>query len=100
MLLSGDTHVGELNAIPWSERGGYDFYDMVSSPLAQNPSTSWMTRRPEVRIRSPYGSAPHFGYIEFDLRGEPTLRFQLVNEQGYSVWTPFELAASELVNGG
>ncbi len=24
VLVSGDTHVGELNCIPWSERGGYD----------------------------------------------------------------------------
>ena len=31
VLLSGDTHVGELNVIPWSETGGYDYYDFGSS---------------------------------------------------------------------
>ena len=35
VCLSGDSHVGELNCIPWSEKGGYDIYDLVSSPLAQ-----------------------------------------------------------------
>jgi len=100
ILLSGDTHVGELNAIPWSDKGGYDFYDLVSSPLAQDsagdPRTS---RKPELRIRPIYFGLSVFGLIEFDLTGDPTLRFNLVNEYGNIVWRPFEIAASELQNG-
>jgi alkaline phosphatase D len=100
ILLSGDTHVGELNAIPWSDKGGYDFYDLVSSPLAQDsagdPRT---TRKPELRIRARYHGLSVFGLIEFDLTGDPTLRFNLINEYGNSVWRPFEIAASELQNG-
>ena len=48
VLLSGDTHVGELNCIRWSERGGYDFYDLVSSPLAQATSLSFAARRRSI----------------------------------------------------
>lgn len=99
VLVSGDTHIGELNAIPWSEHGGYDFYDLVSSPLAQNPEDGWLSRRPEIRIRPAFFTAPNFGLIEFDMRNEPTLRFQVIDEYGYSVWDRFELKASDLVNG-
>lgn len=99
VLLSGDTHVGELNAIPGSERGGYDFYDLVSSPLAQSTADSWLQRRPEIRIRPVYFSGPNFGLLRFDLSGEPTLRFQLIDERGRAVWAPLTLRASELKNG-
>lgn len=100
VLLSGDTHVGELNAIPWSDKGGYDFYDLVSSPLAQDSAGTERTKRvPELRIRAVYHGLSVFGLIEFDLTGDPTLRFNLINEYGNSVWRPFEIAASELQNG-
>ncbi len=100
ILLSGDTHVGELNAIPWSDKGGYDFYDLVSSPLAQDSAgTERTTRVPELRIRAVYHGLSVFGLIEFDLTGDPTLRFNLINEYGNFVWRPFEIAASELQNG-
>ena len=99
-MLSGDTHVGELNAIPWSDNGGYDFYDLVSSPLAQDSAGDPRTgRKPELRIRPIYFGLSVFGLIEFDLTGDPTLRFNLVNEYGNVVWRPFEIAASELQNG-
>ena len=99
VLVSGDTHVGELNAVPWSARGGYDFYDLVSSPLAQRTTGSWLERRPEVRIRPVYFSGPNVGLLEFDLAGEPALRFTLVGLDGRPAWAPFELKASELRNG-
>jgi alkaline phosphatase D len=54
VLASGDSHIGEINAIPRSEKGGYDLYDLVSSPLAQRTPDSWLHRRPERRIRPVY----------------------------------------------
>jgi len=100
VLLSGDTHFGELNAIPWSENGGYDFYDLVSSPLAQNTSSAYINQEPELRIRTPYSGSTNFGVVDFDMKAKiPSLEFQLVNVQGGSVWRPFSLRADELVNG-
>ena len=100
VLVSGDTHVGELNCIPWSERGGYDFYDLVSSPLAQTPGSSWLDRTPELRIRSVYAQSPNFGQIDVDVTGDdPTLVFTLRDVEGRSVWNPLTLRASELQPG-
>jgi alkaline phosphatase D len=101
VLVSGDTHVGELNCIPWSERGGYDLYEFVSSPLASLSYMRYALDQPEIRIRPVY-MAPNFGVLDFDLTGaEPTLRFSLFTEQGRYVWFPqeFSLTAAELVNG-
>ena len=75
MLLSGDTHKGELNAIPWSQRGGYDFYDLVSSPLAQPPLEINPNRKPEARIRRVFTREDNFGLLEFDMTGDPELTF-------------------------
>ena len=36
VLLSGDSHIGELNVIPWSERGGYDLYDPIKVGFVAN----------------------------------------------------------------
>ena len=99
VLLSGDTHVGELNVIPWSEKGGYDYYDMVSSPLAQVTPDSWLERRPERRIWPVYFQGSNFGVVDFVMGDEPRLVFQLIDIHGRRVWEPFELFASELVNG-
>jgi alkaline phosphatase D len=99
VLLSGDTHVGELNAVPWSERGGYDLYDLVSSPLAQPPSDNWVERKPERRIRQAWASTPNFGLLRFDLRGEPTMTYEIIDSEGNSGWPLFELKSSELRNG-
>ncbi len=63
--LSGDTHFGEVNCIPWSVRGGYDFYDFVSSPLAQATGSSFLNAEPELRIRSPYFRTVNFGAARF-----------------------------------
>lgn len=102
VLLSGDTHVGELNAIPWSEKGGYDFYDLVSSPLAQETERgSFLDRKPEVRIRSVYFNLANIGIIDFRLSAErPYLQFNLVSEKGTIPWKKsFRLYADELGNG-
>lgn len=100
VLLSGDTHSGELNAIPWSAKGGYDLYDLVSSPLVQVSRHTWVDRRPEIRIRQAFDATPNFGLLEFDLTAErPNLRFLLINQVGKPVWSPFVIYADELVNG-
>ena len=100
VLLSGDTHIAELNAIPWSEKGGYDMYDLVSSPLAQDTSDDFLERRPEARIRQVYFGSANFGLLHFDMRGEdPWLEFNVLNYRGDAVWEPLRLYASDLVNG-
>jgi alkaline phosphatase D len=99
VLISGDTHAGELNGIPWSERGGYDFYDLVSSPLAQFPTATWMELQPEHRVRPVYARGTNFGVLDFEWQPAPAVTFTLRDERGDAIWTPLQLAASELVNG-
>ncbi|HWK53846.1 MAG TPA: alkaline phosphatase D family protein [Hyphomicrobiales bacterium] len=99
VLTSGDTHMGELNVIPWSARGGYDFYDLVTSPLAQPPSTDWEARQPEQRIRRPHTTSNNFGWLRFEFEPEPRLVFSVVDPAGRFCWEPFTLSASQLRNG-
>ena len=99
VLLSGDSHIGELNCIRWSERGGYDLYDLVSSPLAQGTSISFASQTPEHRVRPVYSGGVNFGVLDFVWEPEPRLHFTLRNARGEPVWKPLTLAASELVNG-
>lgn len=99
VLLSGDTHVGELNAVPWSERGGYDFYDLVSSPLAQPCGDNWLERSPELRIRPVHAASANFGLLRFEFDDEPRLIYELVDAFGRSVWAPLRLSANDLRNG-
>ena len=99
ILVSGDSHVGELNVIPWSERGGYDLYDLVSSPLAQEPPDSWLHRRPERRIRPVYFQGSNVGVIDFYFDGEPRVMYRLYDFIGRNIWQPFVVRADELVNG-
>ncbi|MCZ6672848.1 MAG: alkaline phosphatase D family protein, partial [Verrucomicrobia bacterium] len=100
LLMSGDTHQGELNCIPWSSKGGYDFYEFVSSPLAQGTSRQLQRKIPEIYIREWYNDNPNFGYMVFDLREEdPVMRYILVDVSGDTVDEWFEIRASELVNG-
>lgn len=99
VLISGDTHVGELNAIPRSDVGGYDLYDLVSSPLAQETETSWTQRRPEVRIRQVYSSDVNFGSLDFSADGDPSLTFRLINSRGQNAFAPLTLTAGDLRNG-
>jgi alkaline phosphatase D len=99
VCLSGDSHVGELNCIPWSERGGYDFYDLVSSPLAQSPGAGWIGQAPEIRMRSVYAGGANVGMLSFRAGDEPSLRFELLNEWGLAPWPPLELTPADLRNG-
>lgn len=99
LLLSGDTHFGEINCIPWSERGGYDFYDLVSSPLAQHTGTSFLDHEPEMRIRAPYFRSCNFGELDFRFEPEPVVTFTLRDVLGDAAFAPLTLRARDLVNG-
>ncbi len=99
VLSSGDTHVAELNCIPWSEKGGYDFYDLTTSPLAQRTESNWVDRHPEVRIRQVFSADSNFGTMTFDTTGEPTLTYNVHDTRGRRAWTPFVITASQLKNG-
>jgi alkaline phosphatase D len=100
LLMSGDTHVGELNAIPWSDEGGYDFYELVSSPLAQAPASGNLTRGPMMRLRPAYCEAGNAGLMDFDFSGEvPTVTMNVMTQYGFFAWEPLTIRADELVNG-
>lgn len=100
VLLSGDTHVAEANCIPFSENGGYDLYDLTSSPLAQTPTDSWLERRPEISLRNPVFESANFGLLHFDLdRDDPTLTYAVHDTNGRVPREPVTVQASELRNG-
>ena len=99
VLISGDTHWGALNVIPWSDHGGYDLYDLVSSPLAQRIPDSWLHRRPERRIRPVYFKGSSVGVIDFIFDDSPRLMYRIIDIHGRNVWEPFVVRADELVNG-
>lgn len=97
--LSGDTHFGEVTCIPWSQRGGYDFYDLVSSPLAQATGTSFLYSEPELRIRAPYFRDVNFGLLDFRWEPEPGMQFTLHDARGDRAFEPLTLTPAELRNG-
>ncbi len=100
LLLSGDTHFGEMNCLPWSDRGGYDLYELVSSPLAQDTVDLYLTGRPVMRVRQAFSNDVNFGVVDFDLTlPDPTVRFELRDEAGQSVWPAVVVKASELRTG-
>lgn len=101
ILLSGDTHYGELNLIPRSTASApasYDLYELVSSPLAQLPNQS--TRKltePEKRLRPAFNFSPNVGVVEFDTTaGDPTVALGLYNVLGRQAWEPLTLTLSQL----
>lgn len=100
VLLSGDTHRGELNAIPWSEYGGYDFYEFVSSPLAQDTSNRNQPPIWEVYLDEVYTGGVNYGLLSFDLTKEDAeLTFTLRDQFGNRVLNTINVKASELRNG-
>ncbi len=100
VLLSGDTHVAEANCIPFSEQGGYDLYDLTSSPLAQTPGDDWQERRPEIRIRNPVFESANAGLLHIDTAAEdPSLTYVVLDTNGRVARTPVVIAASDLKNG-
>jgi alkaline phosphatase D len=98
VLLSGDTHYGELNLIPRTGDGAYDLYELVSSPLAQIPnSTTRQLTGDESRLRPAYNLAPNVGFVDFDTTAaDPTITLGLVNVLGRYAWEPLHLKLSQL----
>ena len=99
ILISGDTHFGEVNCIPRSEQGGYDLYDFVSSPLAQLTGNSFLTQEPEIRIRPPYFRSVNFGLLDFEWEPEPKVTFSLRDVRGDAAYAPVSLTLADLRNG-
>src|SRR5262249_13222988 len=107
VLLSGDTHFPYVACAPWSEQGGYDFYDLVSSALAQlvGDDPDGMEQRiarmlPDRMIRSPLLNINNAGVIDFDMTAKtPTLSFNVIDIRGRELYAPVTLRADELVNG-
>lgn len=106
VLLSGDTHFPYVACAPWSEHGGYDFYDLVSSALAQilaedGVGADQITRMlPDRMIRAPLIGVNNAGIIDFDMTAKvPTLSFNVIDTRGKMLYTPVTIRADELVNG-
>lgn len=100
VCISGDSHMGELNCIPWSERGGYDFYDFCSSPLAQTPAVRNLRQMPEVRVRDVWTRSVNMGLMHFNMTGpSPTLTYTLHDDLGEPIWDPLVLTPNDLRNG-
>jgi alkaline phosphatase D len=97
--ISGDVHMGEANCVPWSESGGYDFYDLVSSGLAQMLSPKFIDQDPEVRLRAPWVGSANFGLLDFRFNPEPVVEMSVRNVIGGAVWKPVVVKAADLVNG-
>jgi len=100
LCISGDSHMGELNCIPRSDVGGYDIYDLCSSPLAQMPANKNLRQVPEVRVRDTWTRSVNVGLMRFQMRGEtPTLTYTLHDVLGKPVWAPLVLTPDDLKNG-
>lgn len=101
ILVSGDNDQAEVKAIPMSNRGGYDFYELVSSPLAQNPIASYDEQSPStINLHEPYSDSMNFGLLSFDMTGDdPSFTYEVINVFGESVFPTLEVKASELKNG-
>lgn len=100
MLLSGDDDEAEIKAIPMSRNGGYDLYELVSSPLAQDPKPDYSEANDQViAIEEPYAESMNFGTLTFNMTEEdPTATLRVINIFGKNVFPEFELRASELTN--
>lgn len=98
--ISGDVHQGEVNCVPWSDHGGYDFYDLVSSGLAQELSPKFIDQDPEVRLRQPWVRSANFGLLEFSFDPDPRVELSIRDVSGAPAsGNPLVLRATDLANG-
>ncbi len=101
VLLSGDTHVGELNAVPRTKLGGYDLYEFVASPLANgNDPVDIYMKSEAKRLRPVDGAGYNFGVVTVDTASQPaTVSYELVRAGSQRVWEKFTVPVNELENG-
>ena len=99
VCISGDSHLGELNCIPRSAQGGYDIYDMCSSPLAQMPAVKQLEQVPEMRVRDVWSRSVNVGVMRFEMGPSPRLTYTLHDVLGDPVWDPLVLTPADLRNG-
>ncbi len=101
LLVSGDNDQAEVKAIPLSEDGGYDLYELVSSPLAQDPRASFDEQaQSTISIHEPYAGSTNFGLLTFDMtEADPSFSFEVIDVFGESVLETLTVNASELANG-
>jgi alkaline phosphatase D len=99
MCISGDSHMGELNCIPRSAQGGYDIYDMCSSPLAQMPAVKQLDQVPELRVRDVWSRSVNVGVMRFEMGPSPRMTYTLYDVLGKAVWEPLVLTPADLRNG-
>ncbi|MBI2880860.1 MAG: alkaline phosphatase D family protein [Candidatus Tectomicrobia bacterium] len=99
-LIAGDIHRPMMNVLPWSERGGYDLYETISSPLAQRVIRRPLREGKFRRLRPPSVFAVNFGLLEFDTAADPArVTIHLMDAEGKDLWTPLTLEADELRPG-
>jgi alkaline phosphatase D len=91
--------MGELNCVPRSEQGAYDFYDLTSSPLAQLPDEDFVEQMPEVRMRRTFTRSVNIGMMQFSFDDGPRMSYTLHNIYGAPVWAPLVLTPDDLRNG-
>ena len=83
MLLSGDDDEAGIKAIPMSRNGGYDLYELVSSPLAQDPKADYSEANDKViAIEEPNAESMNFGTLTFDM----TERIQSYSASDQRLW--------------
>jgi alkaline phosphatase D len=99
LCISGDSHMGELNCIPRSGVGGYDLYDLCSSPLAQMPAVKQLVQVPEMRVRDTWSRSANVGLLRFEMGPRPRLTYTLHDVLGAPVWNPLVLTPDDLRNG-
>ena len=99
VCISGDSHMGELNCIPRSAQGGYDIYDMCSSPLAQMPAVKQLDQVPEMRVRDVWSRSVNVGVMRFEMGATPRLTYTLHDVLGDPIWDPLVLTPADLRNG-
>ena len=101
VLVSGDNDQAEIKAIPMSDVGGYDLYELVSSPLARDPEQSSDEQDPSIiPLHEPYSACMNFGMLTFDMtEADPSFSFEIINVFGESIFPPLVVRASELTNG-
>ena len=99
-LLAGDSHLPRINVIPWSDFGGYDLYEVISSPLAQGVYRGRFLPGGFRPVRPPNAFSKNFGLLEFDTMAEPArVTLRLIGEKGGDLLKPVILTTDDLKPG-